>query len=253
MKKSLIFILIFLFIFSFSCTFNLFEGTVESNYKSIKTPSEKIEYAQQILAAGDSEKIKVIIDLLKADITAGIFNSDPKLKVAANQIVGNLIIADSGFNDYIANAISEVINPTEGSNPDLLTAILDSNGDGVVDTNDMEAFVGMATTLGYAAGYINTAAAADTTNVDLQFQNVIANFAAAIITVSNELSDPTAQQEFQNYLENGGTPPFDLSTIQKNLNNIKAFVNNMLANTQEGTFYYDIASTLNAMFSGLTT
>lgn len=250
MKKSLIFILIFLFIFSFSCTFNLFEGTVESNYKSIKTPSEKIEYAQQILAAGDSEKIATIIELLKADISDGVFENEDL--IAANQIVGNLIIADSGFNDYIANAISEVINPETEGEPDLLLAIMDSDGSGTIDDNDLDAFVGMVEGLAEAADYINDAAQTDPTNVDLQFQNIIANFAAAVVKISGTLSNPTAQQDFQNYLENGGTPPFDLSTIQENLNNIKASVNNMLANTQEGTFYYDIASTLNAMFSGLT-
>jgi hypothetical protein len=251
MKKSLIFILIFLFIFSFSCTFNLFEGSVESNYKSIKTPSEKVEYAQQILAAGDSEKIATIIELLKADISDGVFENEDL--IAANQIVGNLIIADSGFNDYIANAISEVINPETEGEPDLLLAIMDSDGSGTIDDNDLDAFVGMVEGLADAVKYINDAAAADPTNVDLQFQNVIANFAAAVVEISNYLTNPTAQQDFQNYLEGTDPAPSFISDIQDNLDNIKTSVNNMLAYTQEGTFYYDIASMLNNIFSGLTT
>jgi len=251
MKKSLIFILIFLFIFSFSCTFNLFEGSVESNYKSIKTPSEKVEYAQQILAAGDPEKIKVIINLLKVDINAGVFEGSDL--IAANQIVGNLIIADSGFNDYIANAISEVINPETEGEPDLLLAIMDSDGSGTIDDNDLDAFVGMVEGLADAVKYINDAAAADPTNVDLQFQNVIANFAAAVVEISDDLTNPTAQQDFQKYLEGTGPAPSFISNIQDNLDNIKTSVNNMLANTQVGTFYYDIASMLSNIFSGLTT
>jgi len=251
MKKSLIFILIFLFIFSFSCTFNLFEGSVESNYKSIKTPSEKVEYAQQILAAGDPEKIKVIINLLKVDINAGVFEGSDL--IAANQIVGNLIIADSGFNDYIANAISEVINPETEGEPDLLLAIMDSDGSGTIDDNDLDAFVGMVEGLADAVKYINDAAAADPTNVDLQFQNVIANFAAAVVEISDDLTNPTAQQDFQKYLEGTGPAPSFISNIQDNLDNIKTSVNNMLAYTQEGTFYYDIASMLKNIFSGLTT
>lgn len=249
MKKNLIFILIFIFIFSFSCTFNLFEGSVESNYKSIKTPSEKIEYARQILAAGDPEKIKTIIALLEDDIDNNVF-SGPDL-AAANQIIGNLIIADSGFNDYIANAITEIISSQGGEEePNLMLAILDSNGDGQVDSSDMDAFGEMMSQLAAAADYINVAATEDQTNVDLQFQNVIANFAAAVVTISDDLSDPQKQQEFQDYLNGTGPEPDFISEIQQNLNNIQSSVQNMLY-APEGTFYYDIAQMLNEMFAGL--
>jgi len=250
MKKNLIFILIFIFIFSFSCTFNLFEGSVESNYKSIKTPSEKIEYARQILAAGDPEKIKTIIALLEDDIDNDVF-SGPDL-AAANQIVGNLIIADSGFNDYIANAITEIISSQGGEEePNLMLAILDSNGDGEITDSDMDAFGEMMSQLADAANYINEAAEADPTNVDLQFQNVIANFAAAVVNISDTLSDTTAQEQFQDYLDGTGPEPDFILNIQTNLDNIQGSVQNMLSYAPEGTFYYDIAQMLNDMFAGL--
>lgn len=250
MKKSIILSLIILFIFAFGCTFNLFEGSVETNYKSIKNPSEKIEYARQILAAGDPEKIATIIALLKADLDAGNVFTDLELEAAANQIVGNLIIAESGFNDLIANAISEVASsdPDSGEEPDIVSALLDVDGNGEVDDTDLAALADIMQDLADAATYINDAAVADPENLDLQFQNVIANAAAIVVC----LEDPENVQALNDYFDGTSTTlPNGLDNVQTNLDNIAASVDNMVANAPEGTFYYSIAQMLSEMFAGL--
>ncbi len=253
MKKSFIFILIFLFIFSFSCTFNLFEGSVESNYKAIKIPAEKIEYARQILAGGDTEKISTITALLKADITAGVFGSDPALLAAANQIVGNLLVSESGFNDIVANAISSMATADPDNPPNLIMLLVDTNNDGTIDGTDLDGFVDMMEGLAEAAGYLNTAAQADSTNLDLQFQNVLANLAAGAMTIYDITREEAELQALTDYLNGTSpTPPDSYTSIETNINNIVASVDNMLANCEDqNSFYYSIASALQSMFAGI--
>lgn len=251
MKKSFIFILIFLFIFSFSCTFNLFEGSVESNYKAIKIPAEKIEYARQILAGGDTEKISTITALLKADIEAGYFSGDDL--TAANQIVGNLLVSESGFNDIVANAISSMATADPDNPPNLIMLLVDTNNDGTIDGTDLDGFVDMMEGLAEAAGYLNTAAQADSKNLDLQFQNILANLAAGAMTIYDITREEAELQALTDYLNGTSpTPPDSYTSIETNINNIVASVDNMLANCEDqNSFYYSIASALQSMFAGI--
>lgn len=253
MKKSFIFILIFLFIFSFSCTFNLFEGSVESNYKAIKIPAEKIEYARQILAGGDKEKITTIIALLKADITAGIFSGDDL--TAANQIVGNLLVSESGFNDIVANAISSMTTADPENPPNLIMLLVDTNSDGTIDGTDLDGFVDMMEGLAEAADYLNEAAVADPTNLDLQFQNILANLAAGAMTFYQITQDESDMEALVNYLNGTNpTPPDSYNEIAENIDNIAASVDNMIYYcTDTNSFYYNIATALDNMFAAVTT
>lgn len=250
MKKNLVIVIIFIFLFTFSCTFNLFEGSVEQNYKSIKKPAEKIEYARQILASGNSEKISKIIKLLKDDIEANppVFEGD--LLISAKQLVGNLLISESGFNDFISNAISTMISSSENNEtPDLITALVDSNGDGNITEEDLNSLKDMLTNIAQAAEYINEAAQANHENLDLQLQNVIANLAAAVVTISN--LQPEQFDQLSNYLENGGTPPSFWNDIANYFTNAESSVNNILENSDQNSFYYSIASSLSSIFSNI--
>ncbi len=251
MKKSLILISIFLFIFAFSCTFNLFEGDVESNYKSIKTPSEKIEYARQILASGDEEKISKILALIKAylDAVPSIFTGDDL--IAANQIVGNLLISESGFGDVVSNIISTMASSSSGSeSPELLEAIVDTDGDGTISQTDIDSLVQMATNLAEAADYINEAAEADPENLDLQFQNVIANLAAAMTSVSNLKEEEI--NAITDYLDGTSpTQPSSWDQISEYIYNASDSVNNLLNIAPQDSFYYGIAQSLQQLFAGV--
>ncbi|MEJ5273235.1 MAG: hypothetical protein WH035_03825 [Spirochaetota bacterium] len=251
MKKSFILISIFLFIFAFSCTFNLFEGDVESNYKSIKTPSEKIEYARQILASGDKEKISQVLALIKADLdaTPSIFTGDDL--IAANQIVGNLLVSESGFNDVVADVISTMISSSESNTaPDLATTIVDTNGDGTLDQGEIDSIIAMAESLAEAAYYIDAAAEDQPENLDLQIQNVIANLAAAVTNISN-LSEQQLE-ELTNYINGtSSTQPTFWSEIEQNINNAADSVNNLLNNAPQDSFYYGIAQALQQLFAGV--
>lgn len=255
MKKNIVFILIFIFLFSFSCTVNLFEGTVESNYNAIKDPAQKIEYARQILAGGDKDKIAKIIELLKADINNNKFSGDNL--AAANQIVGNLLISQSGFNDVVSNVISQLVTSSSGSSgtTNIVTSIVDPNGDGNITTEDLSSLQGMLETLAQAATYINNAAQAQPQNLDLQLQNVIANLAAAatnIIDFNNPDNTQTTIEQLQQYFSGQtNTPPPNYNQIQTNVNNIVSSVNNLLQYSQQGSVYYEFAQTLNQIFSNV--
>lgn len=256
MKKNIFFILIFIFLFTFSCTFNLFEGDVEANYKALKDPAEKIEYARQILAGGDKEKIATIIDLLKADITAGVFNGESTLLTAANQIVGNLLIAQSGFNNLVSNVISQIISSSSsGSDPDsnIITSIVDSNGDGNLTPDDLDAIKDILEDLAEAADYINNAAQSQPENLDLQLQNIIANLAAAVTTVfnSSEADENTLQQLADYFNGTSQNPPQGYDNITTNVNNISSSVNNILNNAPQDSIYYNIAQTLQQIFANI--
>ncbi len=265
MKKTAIFIFIFIFIFSFSCTFNLFEGDVEANYKSITDPAEKIEYSRQILAGGDNEKISVIIELLKADIEATSSIFEGANLIAAKEIVGNLLITKSGFNDIVANIISEAASTSTDPNapaPEFSTIILDADNDGTIEDTDIESFQQVIQNLAEAADYLNDAAQDDPDNLDLQFQNIIANMASAFVTFSDNLpeDDPnTTQNETDAQVEalvsylNGTNPtqPTSYSTIELSIYNITDSIVNLQTYASTGSFYDQLASMLAKFFAGV--
>ncbi len=268
MKKTAIFIFIFIFIFSFSCTFNLFEGDVEANYKSITDPAEKIEYSRQILAGGDNEKISVIIGLLKADIgddpSTSIFKGDNL--IAANEIVGNLLITESGFNDIVANIISEAASTSTDPNapaPEFSTIILDADNDGTIEDTDIDSFQQVIQNLADAAYYLNEAAKDAPTNLDLQFQNIIANMASAFVSLSKDLPPDNPSTTSVNETEepvdalvsylNGTNPtqPTSYSTIELSIYNITDSIVKLQTYATDDSFYDQLASMLAKFFAGV--
>ncbi len=257
MKKSLIFTIILLFIFSFSCTFNLFEGDVETIYKSIKDPAKKIEYAQQILASENSEKIEKIVNLLKTDVEDGFFDDYPDLKTSAQQIVGSLLFAQSGFTEMISSAMTNIVSgmQEEGGETDpqnLINSLADFDGNGTIDESDFDSLEELFQTLAEATNYINDAAQADPDNLDLQLQNVIANFAAAIVEISENLNNEESVQQLAEYLNGeSSTAPDFIGEIQDFIDNIVQSIENMQQNSEEGSIYYEIANALSQLFSGV--
>lgn len=109
----------------------------------------------------------------------------------------------------------------------------------------------MLTNIAEGAGYLNEAAIASPGDTDLQLENIIANLAAAVITVMN--MDTELLDEFSTYLETGNDGGNDFSGVLVNIEAAANSVDNILNNADPGTPSYEVASALNDFLAFFTT
>jgi hypothetical protein len=236
-------------VFVFGCEFNLFEASVETNYKNIKDPATRLNYAEQVLLGGNADDISTILDLLKADFEKDLFGTEnDELWIRANRIIGNAYVTSSGVEDIVTNVVTGLIATASSSETpeDITTIIADIDGSGTVDEGDLALLADMLENMAEGAEYLNAAAQASPEDLDLQLENIIANLTAAIITVMNMEGDITAKMDaFSNYLETGNSGGWYFSEVEGNIQNAAYSVNNILDNATPGSPTYEIASALN--------
>ncbi len=241
-------------VFLFGCEFNLFEATVEKNYSNIEDPATRLDYAEQVLLSGEAEEISTILNLLKTDFDAGIFGSEGDLYVRANRIIGNAYVTSSGVEDIVTNVVTDLIATASSDETpeDITTVIADIDGSGTVDGADLDVLADMLTNIADGADYLNAAAIVSEEDTDLQLENIIANLAAAVITVMN--MDTELLDEFNTYLETGNDGGNDFfSDVLDNIEAAANSVDNILNYADPGTPSYEVASALNDFLAFFTT
>lgn len=240
-------------VFLFGCEFNLFEATVEKNYSNIEDPATRLDYAEQVLLSGEAEEISAILGLLKTDFKTGFFGSEGDLYVRANRIIGNAYVTSSGVEDIVTNVVTDLIATASSDETpeDITTVIADIDGSGTVDEADLDVLANMLTNIAEGAGYLNEAAIASPGDTDLQLENIIANLAAAVITVMN--MDTELLDEFSTYLETGNDGGNYFSGVLVNIEAAANSVDNILNNADPGTPSYEVASALNDFLAFFTT
>ncbi len=235
-------------VFVFGCEFNLFEASVETNYKNIKDPATRLNYAEQVLLGGNADDISTILGLLKADFEKDFFGTAGDLWIRASRIIGNAYVTSSGVENIVTNVVTGLIAAaSSGENSDDITNIIaDIDGSGTVDEGDLALLADMLENMAEGAEYLDAAAQASPEDLDLQLENIIANLTAAVIIVMNMEGDITAKMDaFSNYLETGNSGGWYFSEVEGNIQNAAYSVNNILDNATPGSPTYEIASALN--------
>ncbi len=245
-------------VFLFGCEFNLFEATVEKNYSNIEDPATRLDYAEQVLLSGEAEEISAILNLLKTDFEVGIFGSDgDPLWIKANRIIGNAYVTSSGVEDIVTNVVTDLIATASSDETpgDITTVIADIDGSGTVDEADLDVLANMLNNIAEGAGYLNEAAIASPGDTDLQLENIIANLAAAVITVMNMDTENISgvMDAFSNYLATGDPGTYNFLDVDTNIEAAANSVDNILNNADPGTPSYEIASALNDFLAFFTT
>lgn len=243
-------------IFFFGCEFNLFEASVETNYKNIKDATTRLNYAEQVLLGGNADDISTILGLLEADFEKGLFGTAGDLWIRASRIIGNAYVTSSGVENIVTNVVTGLIaTASSGENSDDITNIIaDIDGNGTVDEGDLALLADMLTNMAEGAVYLDAAAQASPDDLDLQLENIIANLTAAIITVMNMDEDniPAIMDAFSNYLETGNSGGYVFSTVEDNIQNAADSVDNILTYSEPGSPSYEIASALNEFLDFFT-
>lgn len=244
-------------LFLFGCEFNLFEASVETNYKNIKDPATRLNYAEQVLLGGNADDITIILGLLKADFEKGLFEPEgDELWIRASRIIGNAYVTSSGVENIVTNVVTGLIAAaSSGENSDDITNIIaDIDGSGTVDEGDLALLADMLENMADGAVYLDAAAQASPDDLDLQLENIIANLTAAVIIVMekypNDISG--AMDAFSNYLETGNSGGYVFSDAVKYIQNAADSVDNILTYSEPGSPTYEIASALNEFLNSFT-
>lgn len=243
-------------VFLFGCEFNLFEASVETNYKNIKEPATRLNYAEQVLLGGNADDISTILGLLKADFEKDFFGTAGDLWIRASRIIGNAYVTSSGVENIVTNVVTGLIAAaSSGENSDDITNIIaDIDGSGTVDEGDLALLADMLENMADGAVYLDAAADASPTDTDLQLENIIANLTAAVIIVMekypNDISG--AMDAFSNYLETGNSGGYVFSDAVKYIQNAADSVDNILTYSEPGSPTYEIASALNEFLNSFT-
>ena len=244
-------------VFLFGCEFNLFEATVERNYSNIEDPATRLDYAEQVLLSGEAEDISAILVLLKIDFDAGIFGAAGDLYVRANRIIGNAYVTSSGVEDIVTNVVTDLIATASSAETpeDITTVIADIDGSGTVNEADLDVLAVMLNNIAEGAGYLNDAAVASPEDTDLQLENIIANLAAAVITVMKIDTENISgvMDAFSNYLATGDPGTYNFLDVDTNIQAAANSVDNILNNADPGTPSHEVASALNDFLAFFTT
>ena len=244
-------------VFLFGCEFNLFEATVEKNYSNIEDPATRLDYAEQVLLSGEAEEISAILNLLKTDFDAGIFGSEGDLYVRANRIIGNAYVTSSGVENIVTNVVTDLIATASSDETpeDITTVIADIDGSGTVDEADLDVLADMLNNIADGADYLNAAAIASPEDTDLQLENIIANLAAAVITVMKIDTENISgvMDAFSNYLATGDPGTYNFLDVDTNIEAAANSVDNILNNADPGTPSHEVASALNDFLAFFTT